>query len=81
MTFDPSRGHLGVTGVKLRISFKVLLLLQTTRDDDMLLPHDWTLVGVYGVYTEFGSKVIKGSLPAKLQKITKNFKKSYLLNS
>ena len=56
--------------------YKSLLLLQITCNDDISSSCDLTLVGTYGVHTDKGSKVIKGSFPVKSLKI---FKKSYLL--
>ena len=44
------------------------LLLQTTGDDDMTLSCDSTSVGVYGVFKDFGSKVIKGSFGVTIVK-------------
>ena len=43
--------------------YEVYLLLQTTCYDDMSWSYDTTSVGVYGVFTDFGSNVIKGSFP------------------
>ena len=35
--------------------------------------YDLTSVGVYGVYTDLGSKVIKGSFPVRIQKSLKMY--------
>ena len=44
----------------------MLLLLQTTGDDDMVRSYEPTLVGAYRVLRDKGSKVIKGSFPVKV---------------
>ena len=40
--------------------------------DDMSWSHDTTSVGVYGVFTDFGSNVIKGVISGINRKIFKN---------
>ena len=51
----------------------MLLLLQITCDDDMSWSCDLTLVGAYGVLTDRGSKVIKGSFPVLSYKTSRIF--------
>ena len=43
----------------------------TTCDIDMSWSYDSTSVGVYGVFSDFRSKVIKGSFPVQIQKSSK----------
>ena len=61
MTLDPVKGHSRSRGSNVIISFK-MYLLQTTCDIDMTW-YDWISVGVYGVFTDLRSKVIKGPFP------------------
>ena len=68
MTLDPVEGHSRSQGSNIDISFKMYLLLQTTCDDDMSWSYDLTSVGVFGVFTDLGSKVIKGSFQVQIHK-------------
>ena len=43
------------------------LLLQKTGDDKSK-SYELTLIGVYGMYTDLGSKVIKGSFSVRMYK-------------
>ena len=63
MTFDLHMTFDLDTEVKNYFCYKMLLLLQITRDDDMSWSCDLTLVGAYGCHLDKGSKVIKGSFP------------------
>ena len=66
------QGHSRSQGSNINISFKLYnLKLQTTCDDDMSWSYDATSVGVYGGYTNLGSKVIKGSFLVRIQKSLK----------
>jgi len=67
MTFDP------VIVVKNGISMKTPLLLQTTCNGDKGRSCYLTLVGVYGVFTDRGSKVIKGVISGFGQKTSRIF--------
>ena len=63
MTFDLNMTFDLDTGVKHLFCYKMQFLQQVRRDDDMSWSGDLTLVSVYGVLTDKGSRVVKGSFP------------------
>ena len=68
----PRQRSFKVTGVKYPFFFfKMYLLLQTTCDIAKSWSYDSTSVSVYGVFSDFRSKVIKGSFPVRIQKSSK----------
>ena len=71
MTFDLFKGHSRSQGSNIDFSFKMYLLLQTACNIDMSWSYDWASIGVYRVYMDLRSKVIKGSFPVQIQKPSK----------